>query len=570
MSPFRVLYRLFLFRLVDVELLAANARGDSNKLLGQIAALLIFISIAFAWMAGAMTGDYSAPMLKLVKSWNAEHQFLATALLIATVLAVLSWDGLFPDRRDVMTLSPLPLSAATIFLAKMAALASAVGVLTAAFCAFPIFCYSVTLAPAAKLGIFDIGTWAGAARTFLAFSAVIAAACLFPISVVALFQGVGAAVLPRNLFLRISGVLQIALFALAVLLYFAAPPIPANLLGGDGWIPSQWLLGMFESMRGPLSPALIPFARRGWGCFIVLVPVACISYAASYLMVTRQIVEQPDITPSRRVPRFSLRFGGLVETAIVVFSVRTLVRSKQHRVVLALYLGLAMAIVISATRTPVAVQLAGSSSSVVGLPGLIASTVTAILGILGMRVVFALPHELRANWVFQTAPIPAAAVASRAVRRALLMMAAAPVVFASTAVTLHLWPIGPAAAHAAVLSVLTLVLMELGLWRFDKLPFTCSYLPGKSNFNIAFLGFAMLLETVVIQFAAWERGVLGDMETVAKLVLGLAATWCVLYWQIRARASSCEVLIQFEQDEDPEIAGLGLFRDGVLPQQARQ
>ena len=38
---FRVLYREFLFRMVDLELLSADALGDSNKLLGQFAALLI-------------------------------------------------------------------------------------------------------------------------------------------------------------------------------------------------------------------------------------------------------------------------------------------------------------------------------------------------------------------------------------------------------------------------------------------------------------------------------------------------------------------------------------------------
>ena len=42
---FRVLYREFLFRMVDLELLSAHALGDSNKLLGQFAALLIFFSI---------------------------------------------------------------------------------------------------------------------------------------------------------------------------------------------------------------------------------------------------------------------------------------------------------------------------------------------------------------------------------------------------------------------------------------------------------------------------------------------------------------------------------------------
>jgi len=45
---FRVLYREFLFRMVDLELLSADALGDSNKLLGQFAALLIFLSVVLS------------------------------------------------------------------------------------------------------------------------------------------------------------------------------------------------------------------------------------------------------------------------------------------------------------------------------------------------------------------------------------------------------------------------------------------------------------------------------------------------------------------------------------------
>ena len=44
----RVLYREFLFRIVDLELLSTHAEGDSRTLLGQFASLLIFFSVALA------------------------------------------------------------------------------------------------------------------------------------------------------------------------------------------------------------------------------------------------------------------------------------------------------------------------------------------------------------------------------------------------------------------------------------------------------------------------------------------------------------------------------------------
>ena len=45
---FRVLYRDFLFRIVDRELLSTYAKGDASQLLLQIVALLAFLSVIFS------------------------------------------------------------------------------------------------------------------------------------------------------------------------------------------------------------------------------------------------------------------------------------------------------------------------------------------------------------------------------------------------------------------------------------------------------------------------------------------------------------------------------------------
>ncbi len=48
-------------------------------------------------------------------------------MLVVGLFAVLSWDSTFPDRRDVLVLAPLPVRARTLFLAKVAAVATALG-----------------------------------------------------------------------------------------------------------------------------------------------------------------------------------------------------------------------------------------------------------------------------------------------------------------------------------------------------------------------------------------------------------------------------------------------------------
>src|SRR5215813_9688630 len=124
----RVLYRQFLFRVFDREMFSAQAQGDANKLLGQFAALLVFISVTLSLTAillsasrGPGSDPRESPLLFLMV---AQHFLIATTMLVVGLFAVLSWDATFPDQRDLQVLGPLPVRASTMFLAKVAAVAT--------------------------------------------------------------------------------------------------------------------------------------------------------------------------------------------------------------------------------------------------------------------------------------------------------------------------------------------------------------------------------------------------------------------------------------------------------------
>ena len=126
----RVLYRQFLFRLFDLEVLSAQAQGDANKLLGQFAALLVFVSVTLA-LGAILSSDSNLPSRNssdngqvLVFAMTTQHFLIATTMLVVGLFAVLSWDATFPDRRDVLVLAPLPVRARTMFIAKLAAVAT--------------------------------------------------------------------------------------------------------------------------------------------------------------------------------------------------------------------------------------------------------------------------------------------------------------------------------------------------------------------------------------------------------------------------------------------------------------
>src|SRR6516225_1672919 len=121
-QQFQVLYREFLFRMVDLEVL--SAQGDIKHLLGQFGSILIFFSALVA--LGAMLFDPRRMTARaaVASLWSTQHFLIATTMLVMGLFAVLSWDSTFPDRRDVLVLAPLPVRARTMFLAKVAAVST--------------------------------------------------------------------------------------------------------------------------------------------------------------------------------------------------------------------------------------------------------------------------------------------------------------------------------------------------------------------------------------------------------------------------------------------------------------
>jgi hypothetical protein len=192
-----------------------------------------------------------------------------------------------------------------------------------------------------------------------------------------------------------------------------------------------------------------------------------------------------------------------------------------------------------------------------------ASMMTIVLAAVGTRVAFALPLDLRANWVFRITEVPGGLESLAASRRALLLVAAAPVWLATAVVCITLWPSRQNAAHLVALGFLGMIVADICLFRFRKIPFTCSWLPGKSHFHMAFLG-AFGLFLVGSQAATWERQALLKTDSMVTMLVLLAIAWICIRWTIKALTKGQEHELRFEEEAPPEVQGLGLYRDGAL------
>lgn len=398
-------------------------------------------------------------------------------------------------------------------------------------------------------------------RAMFAYWATLVAAGAFVLFSVLSVQGL-AQLLPRQAFLRISSFLQVLFFCLLLIAYFLQPPFAGLESLADrqerlGWIPSYWFLVLFQELNGPVPALFAPLARRAWIGVAISMAGTVLAYAICYFRTLRKIAEQPDILPISRSLRWLPRLGSPLETAVAHFAIRTLVRSRQHRVILSFYIGISLGLAFFISKAPFLRDHNQAGKSL-----LVLSFLLMYSAIAGVRAVFSLPLELRANWIFQVVPAPKARECLAATRRVMYGLALLPVMTLMSALTLWQWDWQVAVLHLPILFLFGLIACEFSLRNFPKIPFTCSYLPGKSSFHIMALVF-IAVASRLNQATRLEQNALAHPGKYVLTLCAAAALFSILRWRSIAGAQSNRGAAQFEDQAEPAVLVLGLSRDGV-------
>jgi hypothetical protein len=547
--PFRVLYRHFVLRVVDIEALSVEA--DIAGFLGQFAGVLIMVSIVHAFVA--VIYFLVVPVDQPAFAFRLAQYLISTTMLAAGLFGVISWDGAFPDRRDVFVLLPLPVAPRTLLLAKVAASSALLG--------GAIFALNVASGVLWPVALNEHGLL----RAFAAYWITIFAAAIFLYSALLSVQGLGAYLFSRRVYLRFSAFLQLAAFGVFLGVYFLLPPIPSPEAMAAAqnhwrlvWWPCYWYFALFRQLNGSLPASLSWLAWWAWGSLGVAVLGAAASLLLCYSRTMRKTVEEPDLVPGAygsygsHGPRWRLRLGGRLQTAILLFCLRSLTRSRQHRVIFSFYIGAGLAIALLFARDDI-----GLAARPLSLGFLIATYVLMSFAVIGLRSTFTLPVSLAANWVLRTTQISPAAKYLAATRRSLLLFAVAPVWLGTAIYSFAFTPRWQAATHLAVLALFGSILVDINLLGFAKVPFTCSYLPGKSNAQFGFWVFLLLFIPLAMLGAHYELQMLGHVWQSLWLLAGLGAIACGLWAWNRHQAKSA--VLYFDELPAEEILSLGLL-----------
>lgn len=559
---FRILARHFFLRLFKNDLVDFEDQMK-ERVIGALAILAVFSGL----LAYVYLGQYGY-MPDRGQSWIEKMFIITFFMLVMGLLAILEWDNIYPDARDHSNLNPLPLRARTILAAKFTSLFVFVG----------IFALSMSLA-SSPFFILLLPSWRSSSLFFfvghaIVYFSIMFLACFFGfflyVVLFGLFQSLlGSGILGkastylRSLFLVLQ--LFLILTYLRILVYGLGNLLPTDRIANNfsklgrffDFFPPFWFTDLYESALGsPRLPfhgryrfALMGLAAMG-GVFILSMGL---SYGRS--MKRTGIGHKPRLRRIRWLT--AAAFNGLflrdhVQCAVFHFYRKTFKSSVFHRMRLATFLacGLALVPFLITMKVVQKGHLFDVNLTMLSIPLILSFAL-----LLGLRSAVSVPVSLEANWIFRLTERPQVRQYSAGLRKAMVMTGLIPLsvlVFAAYSV---LWDPATAFNHALYGLAISVLTMEILLIRFLKIPFSCSYLPGKEKMQVywlpyllAFIAYLNVTSRVELALLRSPSGFVPFVISVILMVAGIRA-YQILFLHKRNQ-------IRYEEEPEPLMIGL--------------
>jgi len=548
----RLLARTFFARLFESELMPDGLPQVQLVIWGMLLAAMPTTLYAIFLPKKYLHEQYLRP---LGPEFDADRMILITLSMIAIgVVGLVIWDGVFPDRRDVRILGPLPVPVHRFVIARLAALGRV----------FVLFATPLCILQSLILGLTLTGFGAPFSRItgFTSHLATVTLACAFMFCALIAAQCLLLLLFGRRAAQAASVTFQVVFTIGLVQLLFFLPELGRILRQGGrtheglsalAAVPPTWFFGLSAQLTGATDPGTAALARLAIGLTAGAATTALVAYAASYTHLARRALE--GTTPRgatltsmllRHLP--SRRVTQPVGTAVRQFAIRTLARSRSHRMIFAVYGGFALAFVMSSAVT-LTLRDHGAGFWRPGLGMLSMPLVVQFLLLVGIRVIVAIPSEPRARWVFRACEPMDRAAAVTGTRDAMLLLVVLPTTVFAVLQGLVFWSASAAMGHALWVFTLGRLLAEILVPRTGKLPFTCTYLPGKSRVFALWPFHLLAFGTYSVVMAQVERVLLQRPARLIVVCAGFTvlAQCVVLLRRYRLRGLSG---LRFEE-EDP-------------------
>jgi len=558
-EPWAVLTRHFLSSMFDFGFLSdIGTESFKRMLLGSAAVALalglLLVRVFMAKYASLAAGPAEAYLLELA----ADHAFLiAVPMWIVAAALVLAGAALFPTETDYRILMAEPLPRHVIFGAKLAALLLFVAVIAGGVHA--------ALLPLLLLTVFGL-SWPGQFAYAAAFALSSAAASLCSALTIVAIHGL-LLFAPRSRLLAVAAITRGALIAALVLAFPLLTRLPATAaaFAADAWwlrwAPPAWFVGLERWLVGDVAHRTL--ALEAIAVTLTVLTLSAGSYVLLYRrfdrITLRPAASHVPIFPSRwRARRHGRR---AVRMAVGEFTSITLRRSLLHHGIIVALMAMAAALVVSGALASWSPPASVAHARGARLPWITVSMpmILIFIAVPAVRLALSVPFDLRANWVFRMTEDGATrgdAIAA-GVRTVFVLGVALPVVLIAP---LQWWVLGPRTFLVIPLEFLVgWLLVEWHMRKWDRIPFTGTYLPGKGFVPqmvlkgvVAYLLFTSVAIELLRRAATSRVGM-----AVAVLVLGTLAS--VLFSR-RVRHAG-RAMLTFEDAPPTDVVPIRLNAD---------
>jgi hypothetical protein len=276
---------------------------------------------------------------------------------------------------------------------------------------------------------------------------------------------------------------------------FSWPALTRDLTPWNDWawyVPVAWFVALIEAWTG-----VGPWNTGAWlavgsvSCMAVFLPA--IALLASRRAIT-QALESERSREAAGAGSEGLRWLARTapEWAVMDFTFKTLMRSSNHKVLFALFGGLALALVLESFTT---LLLRGGMSHFLGrssagvLAGISVKYVLVFFLLNGIHSLLRIPVELKANWIFRVSGLADSRQLLRPAERILQFFGVIVPVVAS--IPLDVLALGWLASlpHAIVVTLLGFILVEWMLRDWRTVPFTMPFAPSTRSPALTFVMF---------------------------------------------------------------------------------
>jgi hypothetical protein len=535
----RVLRRHFVRQFFDNDLL--SPRSDQHGLFARTVALLMVPGLLVPVMLLLKyTHPYATFGALERASWSDKTFFIALTMAVIGLATVLEWDVLHVDRRDGLILGVLPIEPRMLLWAKMKALGLAFVMLAVATTSLGAFSFPLVMYARWPAGVTTVLRAIGGH----AVASMCAAAFVF-FTLLAV-HGLLSALVPPRWFARVSSWMQmnltLGLVVAILLLPLLAGSIDQLRASGDAsaYVPYAWYVGLDEWLAGHADAVWSALAWRGCWALVVVIPLALVTNLMGFGRRLRRTLEATRTTSStggaagRALAWLGGRgLHGAAARGFYGFSLATLSRSLRHRMIVAAFMGGAVAIggvgLVTATyETP-----AGWHRPVA--MALLAVELTfAALALVGVRAAAAAPAELRANWVLRLLDPGPIRTWMSGFRRAVWIGFIVPIAMAMGGLA-HVafgWQAG--ATDAVTILVWCGVTFELLFVGFGRVPFAVSVSPVGGSVQARSLvlgtGLALAISPVAWLVTFFSTSADGALFLGA---LGVALWGAAWWWHVR-------------------------------------